>query len=390
MDEPFMANRQIEEYRGRDIQPLGQRARTRSLPTQVSAVTLQPVYFFRTLTDLQNTRQWLWIGLFILLLTALSAVRQDSLGANSGAAGGDVGFIDPGLGGGFADPGFGGGIGVPPDFGGPPSDVGAPTGGAGGGDLAATWTTGLIAATKALLSWAVLTVLLCEVSLLNGKAPRFGHNFQIAVWSSIPLGMMAALQLLFYAGGGMPGQPGLTGLVSEIPGYETLPAFFQSVLLSLAGNLTVFWLWSLVLIYFGARIALNGKRWASALVVVIWTVVLVITPVLTGAIAAPTAESGDGMPADFGGEMPFPEATPEGGFVFDDGVIDLGADGGVIIEGGDGLDGAESGLNVLPIEAPEIILDEPTPTSAGEAEADERPDDEITDESAEGAEAVNP
>lgn len=315
-----MANRQIEEYRGRDIQPLGQRARTRSLPTQVSAVTLQPVYFFRTLADLQNTRQWLWIGIVILLLTGISAVQQQALSAVSGvqAPGLEGEFFPPTDGGGI-DRGLGGGdIGVPPDFGGPPIDGGGGGGvtdGATTGGLASTWTTALIAATKTLLGWGVLTLLLCEVSLLNGVIPRFGHNFQIAIWATIPLGMMAALQLLYYAGGGMPGQSGLAGLVGDIPGYESMATFFKSVFLSLASQLTVFWIWSMVLIYFGARFALHGKRWSSVLVVVIWVVVLVFTPVLTGAIAAPEPE-----PDSSGFDMGFPPFGPES-------TPDLGGEG---------------------------------------------------------------
>lgn len=326
-----MANRQIEEYRGRDIQPLGQRARTRSLPTQVSAVTLQPVYFFRTLADLQSTRQWLWIGIAILLLTGISAVQQQALSATSTLTpemGGEV--FPPDLGGGF-DRGLGGGgidVGVPPDFGGPPVEGGSTTGGTSGG-LASTWTTALIAATKALLGWGVLTLLLCEVSLLNGVVPRFGHNFQIAVWASIPLGIMAALQLIYYAGGGTPRQAGLNGVVSELPIYASMAPFFQSLLLSLTENLTVFWVWSLVLIYFGARFALHGKRWSSVLVVVIWVVVLVFTPVLTGAITAPEPEP-DNNGLDMGTFPLGPEATP-----------DLGGGAGFEFNGEGGGEGEE-------------------------------------------------
>lgn len=355
-----MANRQIEEYRGRDIQPLGQRARTRSLPTQVSAVTLQPVYFFRTLTDLQSTRQWLWIGIAILLLTGISAVQQQALSTGSaqtpGLGGGEV-FPPDDLGGGF-DRGFGGGgidVGVPPDFGGPPVDGGTTTGGGTSGGLATTWTTALIAAFKTLLGWAVLTLLLCEVSLLNGVVPRFGHNFQIAVWASIPLGIMAALQLVYYAGGGTPRQPGLNGVLSDLPGYESMAPFFQSLLLSLTENLTVFWIWSLVLIYFGARFALHGKRWSSVLVVVIWVVVLVFTPVLTGAIAAPEPEPEGGL--DMGIFPLGPEATPDlgGGDGLGDGTgFEFNGEGGEgegQTEGGDPLikPGGESIEGELPL-----------------------------------------
>src|SRR5262249_52987166 len=53
----------------------------------------------------------------------------------------------------------------------------------------------------------------------------------------------------------------------------------------------LFWLWSLILIYIAARNALRGKRWSSALVVVVWVILLVVVPVVTGAVKVPDVQS---------------------------------------------------------------------------------------------------
>jgi hypothetical protein len=66
-----------------------------------------------------------------------------------------------------------------------------------------------------------------------------------------------------------------------------MPVFVKSAVLSLASRLTLFWLWRLVLIYSGARWVLAGKWWSSLLIVLVWAVVLVVAPVVTGHIRAP-------------------------------------------------------------------------------------------------------
>jgi hypothetical protein len=191
-------------------------------------------------------------------------------------------------------------------------DTGAPIdpiGSTGSSNIAGTWTTALIAASGIVLGWVIQTALLAEVSLFRGFAPRLGRNLQIAIWSSVPLGLMAALQLLYYAAGGTTGAAGVSGLLSDWEGYGQLSPFAQAVLLSLTSRLTFFWVWSLVLIYIGARQALSGRWWSSLLVVIAWMVVVVVVPVITGAIEAPGASdqaeiddfsldflSGDGLP----------------------------------------------------------------------------------------------
>ena len=173
-------------------------------------------------------------------------------------------------------------------------------------DLLASWAFEM---EGVILGWFVLTVILSEVTLFNGRVPSLGQNFQVAVWASIPFALMAGLQLIYYAAGGKAGDVGVSGLLAEWGGYSRLPDFWRNVILSLASRLTLFWLWSLILIYIGARNALRGKRWASALVVVVWATLLVVVPVITGAVKAP---EGDDT------EMLSPDAPPTNGQLSDD------------------------------------------------------------------------
>jgi hypothetical protein len=315
-----MADRQIRELPPQEM-PLAQRVRPRSLTSQISAALLQPVYFFRTLPTMGETRQWLWVGLLILLLIGFSAVRQEALTAtNTGIDGPSIDF-----GGGFGAPVDGGDFGgapidggaIPPDFGG-----GVPVDGGGtgtGANVTATLTTGIIAASGIFVGWIILTLLLSEVSLLRGRAPRLGQNFQIAVWSSLPLALMAFLQILYYAAGGAVGAPGVSRLLERWDGYAAQSPFVRSLLLSLASTLTIFWLWKLMMLYFGARFALNGRRWAAMLVVISWIVVSIVTPVLTGAIEAPDLTDTTEPLPDFGSEVPFDDPEfPDG----DEGAFD--------------------------------------------------------------------
>ncbi len=272
-----MDERQLEKpssYR------LARQIPTRSLSANIGAVLLQPATFFRALPPMRVTRQWLWVGLLILGLIGFGAVRRDMLGqeaatSNSGIVERSEVQVDPSLGGeGIVDPGLGGGdFGIVPP---PTPDTSSSM------DTSTAWTTALVAASSMIFGWFIQMLLLSEVSLLKGTAPRLSQNAQIAIWASVPLGLMALLQLIYQFAGGTIGKAGLSGLVVELPFYATLPTFPQNILLSLASNLTLFWLWSLVLMYFGARYALQGKRWSAALVVVSWIIVLTILPVATG------------------------------------------------------------------------------------------------------------
>ncbi len=255
-----------------------------------------------------DTRQWLWVAVLILALTGMSAVRQEGLknGGGSSVTTPPIDFGTPSGG----DPG--GGISGGP-FGGPPANFGdIPTDIGGGsttssGDISDNLTTALINGAGILVGWVVLAVLLCEVSLFNGQMPSFGQNLQVAIWTTVPIAVMAGLQLVYFAGNGPLREPGISGLLQYWDGYETLPTFLKSLVLSLTTQLTIFWLWGLVLIYVGGRNALQGKRWAVLIVVVAWAVVTVVAPVITGAVAAPESTiSGDPLSdSGDGGEVPF-------------------------------------------------------------------------------------
>ncbi|HEX2623564.1 MAG TPA: Yip1 family protein [Phototrophicaceae bacterium] len=325
-----MADRQIQELQPQEL-PLGQRTRTRSLAGQISAALLQPVYFFRTLAGMGETRQWLWVALLIMGIIGLSAVRQQSLASTT-----DTGINSPTTdfgGGDFSgDPG---GKGIPGGDGGFPLDGGIPDGGitpgdgtdtgtAGTASVNDTLTTGIIAASSMMVGWFILTILLSEVSLLKGRAPKPGKNFQIAIWSSLPMALMALFQVLYFAAGGTPGKPGLAGLLPEWSEFTKQAELVQALLISLASSTTIFWLWALMMLYFGARFALNGSRFASVLVVICWVLISIVTPVVTGAIKAPETvvdlNGGDGLevlPPDFSGEQPPTDGLPGGEFSTD-------------------------------------------------------------------------
>ena len=156
-----------------------------------------------------------------------------------------------------------------------------------------------------IVGWFILTLMLTIVPMFNGRAPKLDMILQVAVWASAPLALMAAIQLIYYAGGGQPGSGGLTGLLPELDFYTGAAPFVQAVILSAAGKLTLFWLWSVMLVYFGARYALGGKRVVVPVVVAFWVVAQIFLPVASGKVKAPEAapivdDSGGG---DMGGEV---------------------------------------------------------------------------------------
>jgi hypothetical protein len=259
--------------------------RSRSLIGQITTVLLQPVYFFRTFP---TTSHWIWAALIILGLIGFSAVRQSQLADNGGATPGtgaqgpisvDPGMVIPGGSGISADPGLGG-VPLPTDMGGAAADE----------DISQPTMTALLAGGSVVLAWLAQAFVLSEVSLLNGKAPHLGRNLQLAVWAAVPLGVMAALQLLYYGAGGQGGAMGLALLLDQWTWYQAQPEFLKAVIYSLASRTTLFWLWSLLLLYLGARHALRGHAIAAFLAIAIWIVIVVLAPVLTGAITAPVPE----------------------------------------------------------------------------------------------------
>jgi hypothetical protein len=88
-------------------------------------------------------------------------------------------------------------------------------------------------------------------------------------------------------------------------------------------------LWSLALLYFGARYALQGKWWSSLLVVILWVLVVTVAPIVSGDIDAsidePTSsgtiemfpgmmdEFDESLPDDIGDRPEIPERPVPGG-----------------------------------------------------------------------------
>lgn len=291
-----MTNRQIQPVRRNDY-TLARPIRPRGLIANVTTSLTQPGYFFRTLPAAADSRQWLVAALLILALIGLSAIRQEELlgtGGNSALPSVDFG-APPGTDLGFSGiptgpfPGDSSGGNAAPPTPAPSPDA-----------VSSTVVTALIAASHIVLGWFILAFLLSEVSLFNGVRPLFSQNLQIAIWSSVPLGIMAGLQLVYYAAGGGVGAAGISGLLDQWEGYQTQTDFVRSLFLSLSTRTTLFWVWSLCLIYIGARATLNGKRWAVLIVVLAWAIVLVVVPVVTGAIKAPEVPlpENPNMPSD--------------------------------------------------------------------------------------------
>jgi hypothetical protein len=244
----------------------------RSLLGQIRMVLLQPGLFFRTLPT-TSSQHWILAAFLILALVGFSAIRQQELISGSGS----VSFSPP------PDTSA-----PPDDFSGGQSDGLSQNGTAAAPDISMTWKPALTASSEIVVNWLLLSVLLIIVSVSRSGQLKFGLNVRIAVWSSVPLGLMAALQLLYYSSGGAPGKPGLSGIVVDLPAYKTLPSIWQLLLVSLSSRLTVFWLWSLILLYLGARNALGGMRIVVLLVIALWIAWLVLVP---AAITGLTAQS---------------------------------------------------------------------------------------------------
>jgi hypothetical protein len=215
----------------------------------------QPREFFRALVPARHSRAWLWIAMLILAALALSAVQQTEAPAGEAAP---PGILGPEVG------PFEGGF--PPEGAAPPASSTA--------SPASTWMTGLKAAGAQVFQWIVLTLVLSEVSMFNGRAPRLSTNLQIAIWTSVPLALMAVVQLIFIAGGGSIGKAGLTGFLESWAVFESLNIYLRIFIHGVVSHLTLFWLWSLVLLYIGARQTLSGKRLVVLVVFAVWIVVL--------------------------------------------------------------------------------------------------------------------
>lgn len=224
-----------------------QRNRRRGVWSQIGAILLRPVAFFRNLAPLGQTRQWLWVALIILALIGFSAVEQHN-GAIPGRAPGDTPTL--------------------------PNDFNP------GSTVTDTWTAALTAASGVIMQWLLMGLLFMEASLLSGQRPSYSAGLHIAIWASVPLGLMAALQIVYMLVGGTIGAPGVAGIVAILPGYAALPGVLRAALDALAGQLTLFWLWSLALAYIGLRYTLRARWWAALFTVLTWAGLVVLVPVI--------------------------------------------------------------------------------------------------------------
>lgn len=252
----------------------------RGLFGHMLAVLLQPVTFFR---QMPSTRQWVGAALIILILVGAAEVRRISLleagdgSTDASGAPSDVFSQLP-----ISPEGVPGGGGIPLEpiipTGSFPGDATADS------SITQTTVTALLAAASVVLAWLLQSIVLIPAPMFSGAAPNMARNLQVAVWASVPLGLLALIQLIYYAVGGEVGQIGVSILLERWEGYAALPTFAQAVMHSLTLHVTLFWLWSLILLYLGARHALGGRWWAVVIIMAIWIAFVLLLPVLTGAI----------------------------------------------------------------------------------------------------------
>jgi hypothetical protein len=225
-------------------------------------VFLQPRLFFRMQRE-ATSQHWLLAALIILVLVSASAIRQQQFASGLDSV---------------------------------PAVEGASP------DTSLTWKPALTASSQMILNWISLSAILIIVSLSQSIRPRFDQNLRVVIWASMPFGLMAALQLLYYSSGGHPGNPGLSGLINDLPSFQALPSTLQMLVQSFSAQLTIFWLWNLILLYLGARYTLGGMRVMIALVLGLWVAWLVLLPL---GVASFNSGSGDPLPT----LVPFSEAT---------------------------------------------------------------------------------
>lgn len=280
---------------------------------QIRTLLFHPETFFKALGA--STSAWLFIAVVLMMLTGVSEVqRQQHLTAVTPDSSGDFGapVVDEGIP--MGDPmmpGMPGGVPLPP------TDVvggGVPTTGV---PITQQLEQILGASGSILAMWLILTPLLAIVPFFNRAAPRWSRALQIAIWATVPLGVLALLQLVYYSAGGKAGEPGLVGIVDELPVYTSLTAMQKSLLLSASSKLTLFHGWTLALIYLGARQTLRGKRAVVMVIIAAWLALIVLLPVATGAykieeqLPAIETLSDGSMPGD--GSMIDEGMSPQGG-----------------------------------------------------------------------------
>ena len=287
--------------------------RARGFISNLIAVLLQPGLFFRTFPT--NT-QWVIVAFLILFVVAVQAVRQPDPNAAEPSAGDFFPVGDPstsdGNGGGIISGGGGVIIAPPGGFGQAPTDSGTGEGQAPSSEeVRSTTTTALLSAGGILLAWILQTLVLSLAPLLRGRPASLGRNFQVAVWASVPIGLMILIRLIYYESGGSPESPGLSALIDSWSDFSALSPFVQNFVYMLLSSLTLFWLWNIILLYMGARFALNGRVWSAFIVTLMWVIIALIVPVATGNVTAPV-EAEEAAPIDGGVLMPDGMLSPDG------------------------------------------------------------------------------
>jgi hypothetical protein len=285
----------------------------------------QPGTFFDMLRQSTDARQWFWVALLILILTAFSTVRTRSPADTSSDTAAPVDSFIPSEGDLGGDGGGGGVGGEIIDFGAPPSgDLGTAAAASTGETESEKWQRGIISASNIILAWLILIVLLSQASLANGSRPSLGKNLQVAVWAGLPLALMAGLQLIYDWRGGEVGPPGLSGLLPEWSGYPDLSDGQKKALMSLATRFTLFEWWAVLLVYLGARFTLASKRWVAGYIALSWAALVIMIPVLIGSIKLPeeplpTPPVEEFMPGEM---LPGEELMPGGEFEIQSGDVE--------------------------------------------------------------------
>lgn len=236
---------------------------------QLIALITQPAAFFR---HMPYTRQWLWVAVLILIVFGVAATSQVQSGATSTETASTTGF-DLSL---LQDETT-------------TVDTSATAATTATADTNTTLMTALLAASGVLAMWGGQAALLCLIPMLRSHPPNLARALQVAVWASLPLALMLLLRQLYFMAGGTGGTIGLYALLEGWDGYAALPEIFQRILAVFTSNLTFYWLWSMALLYAGARYALNGRRWSAILVLAMWIAVTSVVPAVFGDPVTSTA-----------------------------------------------------------------------------------------------------
>lgn len=223
---------------------------SRGLHSDIIALMLHPVMFFKALRRKRNTHTMI-VGLLIITSLVVVSLQVTSAPADTSVAPifdmpPDSFPVDPGM--------------MPPDS----------VSSSNTGDTSTLWMTALTVIGAQFISWLTLTVWLAQVQLAYKRKPNFGKNLEIVIWSSIPLTLMVLLQIIYIAAGGTITDRGFSGFLDEWAGFADLHILFQGWLYAFASQITLFWMWHIALLYIGTRYVLNARRGIVLFAIVTW------------------------------------------------------------------------------------------------------------------------